>query len=149
MADMSVESRALSPLSSAAGGSPNKAERPQDQKVMDAVSQVQERTADKVEKQASSESIADTVEEMNQSSTIRNTSLQFVFDERDEPPVVKVIDTDNGEMIRQIPSELVVKLSKAIEEMADNENSRRASSMRHYRPSVFLRKTAWTNRKAA
>jgi len=100
MADMSVESRALNPLSSAASGSSNKAERPQDQKVMDAVSQVQERTADKVEKQASSESIADTVEEMNQSSTIRNTSF------------------------RQIPSELVVKLSKAIEEMADNENSR-------------------------
>ncbi|WP_224797931.1 flagellar protein FlaG [Idiomarina abyssalis] len=124
MADMSVESRALSPLSSAASGSSNKAERPQDQKVMDAVSQVQERTADKVEKQASSESIADRVEEMNQSSTIRNTSLQFVFDEKGEPPVVKVIDTDNGEMIRQIPSELVVKLSKAIEEMADNENSR-------------------------
>ena len=124
MADMSIESRALSPLSSAASGSSNKAERPQDQKVMDAVSQVQERTADKVEKQASSESIADTVEEMNQSSTIRNTSLQFVFDEKGEPPVVKVIDTDNGEMIRQIPSELVVKLSKAIDEMADNESSR-------------------------
>lgn len=124
MADMSVESRALSPLSSAASGSSNKAERPQDQKVMDAVNQVQERTADKVEKQASSESIADTVEEMNQSSAIRNTSLQFVFDEKGEPPVVKVIDTDNGEMIRQIPSELVVKLSKAIDEMADNESSR-------------------------
>ncbi|MAD62671.1 MULTISPECIES: flagellar protein FlaG [Gammaproteobacteria] len=124
MADMSIESRALSPLSSAASGSSNKAERPQDQKVMDAVNQVQERTADKVEKQASSESIADTVEEMNQSSTIRNTSLQFVFDEKGEPPVVKVIDTDNGEMIRQIPSELVVKLSKAIDEMADNESSR-------------------------
>jgi len=124
MADMSVESRALSPLSSAASASSNKAEQPQDQKVMDAISQVQERTADKVEKQASSESIADTVEEMNKSSSIRNTSLQFVFDEKDEPPVVKVIDTDNGEMIRQIPSELVVKLSKAIEEMADNENSR-------------------------
>ena len=124
MADMSIESRALSPLSSAASGSSNKAERLQDQKVMDAVNQVQERTADKVEKQASSESIADTVEEMNQSSTIRNTSLQFVFDEKGEPPVVKVIDTDNGEMIRQIPSELVVKLSKAIDEMADNESSR-------------------------
>ena len=83
MADMSVESRALSPLSSAASASSNKAEQPQDQKVMDAVSQVQERTADKVEKQASSESIADTVEEMNKSSSIRNTSLQFVFDEKD------------------------------------------------------------------
>lgn len=124
MADMSVESRAINPLSSAAGERSGKTERPQDQKVMDAVSQVQERTADKVEKQASNESIAATVEEMNQSSTIRNTSLQFVFDEKGEPPVVKVIDTENGEMIRQIPSELVVKLSKAIEEMADNETSR-------------------------
>jgi flagellar protein FlaG len=124
MADMSVESRAINPLSSAAGERSGKTERPQDQKVMDAVSQVQKRTADKVEKQASNESIAATVEEMNQSSTIRNTSLQFVFDEKGEPPVVKVIDTENGEMIRQIPSELVVKLSKAIEEMADNENSR-------------------------
>ena len=61
---------------------------------------------------------------MNQSSTIRNTSLQFVFDEKGDPPIVKVIDKDNGETIRQIPSELVVKLSKALEEMADNKDSR-------------------------
>ncbi|MCH2455541.1 MAG: flagellar protein FlaG, partial [Idiomarina sp.] len=68
--------------------------------------------------------VAEQVEQMNQSTTIRNTSLQFVFDEKGDPPIVKVIDKDNGETIRQIPSELVVKLSKALEEMADNKDSR-------------------------
>ena len=63
------------------------------------------------------------VEEMNQSDAIRNTSLQFVIEERGDPPVVKVMDRDSGEMIRQIPSELVVKLSKALEEMADNKGN--------------------------
>lgn len=124
MANMSVESRALSSLSSAASESLNKTQRPQDQKVMDTVNEVQQRTAEKVEQQASNESVVEQVEQMNQSRAIRNTSLQFVFDEKGEPPVVKVIDKDNGETIRQIPSELVVKLSKALEEMADNNDSR-------------------------
>lgn len=124
MADMSIESRALGSLRSAASESMNKAQRPEDQKVMDTVSQVQQRTAEKVEQQASDESVAEQVEQMNQSTAIRNTSLQFVFDEKGDPPIVKVIDKDNGETIRQIPSELVVKLSKALEEMADNNDSR-------------------------
>ena len=124
MADMSVESRALSSLSSTASESVSKAQRPQDQKVMDTVNEVQQRTADKVEQQASNQGVAEQGEQMNQSSTIRNTSLQFVFDEKGDPPIVKVIDKDNGETIRQIPSELVVKLSKALEEMADNKDSR-------------------------
>ncbi|KTG24286.1 hypothetical protein AWR38_09380 [Idiomarina sp. WRN-38] len=124
MADMSVESRALGSLRSTASESMNKAQRPEDQKVMDTVNQVQQRTADKLEQQASNEGVAEQVEQMNQSTVIRNTSLQFVFDEKGEPPIVKVIDKDNGETIRQIPSELVVKLSKALEEMADNKDSR-------------------------
>lgn len=124
MADMSIESRALGSLRSAASESMNKAQRPEDQKVMDTVSQVQQRTAEKVEQQASDESVAEQVEQMNQSTAIRNTSLQFVFDEKGDPPIVKVIDKDNGETIRQIPSELVVKLSKALEEMADTNDSR-------------------------
>ena len=124
MADMSIESRALGSLRSTASESMNKAQRPEDQKVMDTVNQVQQRTAEKVEQQASDESVAEQVEQMNQSTAIRNTSLQFVFDEKGEPPIVKVIDKDNGETIRQIPSELVVKLSKALEEMADNNDSR-------------------------
>ncbi|RUO77039.1 flagellar protein FlaG [Idiomarina seosinensis] len=124
MTELSVESRALSQLNSQEGRITNAEQRPQAQKVMDTVEQVQEKTEQKVEQQATNKTVTDTVEQMNQSSVIRNTSLQFVFDEKGDPPIVKVIDQDNGETIRQIPSELVVKLSKALEEMADNDSSR-------------------------
>lgn len=69
------------------------------------------------------ESVSEVIEKMNDSSAIRNTSLQFVFDERGDPPVVKVVDKDSGEMIRQIPSELAVKLAKALEDVADNKGN--------------------------
>ena len=93
-------------------------------KVIDTVQQVKQEGRIKTDVSKSDEqSVADVVEEMNQSDAIRNTSLQFVIEERGDPPVVKVMDRDSGEMIRQIPSELVVKLSKALEEMADNKGN--------------------------
>ena len=93
-------------------------------KVIDTVQQVkQEGQLRKEDSKSDEQSVADVVEEMNQSDAIRNTSLQFVIEERGDPPVVKVMDRDSGEMIRQIPSELVVKLSKALEEMADNKGN--------------------------
>ena len=93
-------------------------------KVIDTVQQVKQEGRIKTDVSKSDEqSVADVVEEMNQSDAIRNTSLQFVVEERGDPPVVKVMDRDSGEMIRQIPSELVVKLSKALDEMADNKGN--------------------------
>ena len=84
----------------------------------------QEGQEKQTEAKASEKSVAEVVEEMNQSDAIRSTSLQFVIEERGEPPVVQVVDRDSGEMIRQIPSELVVKLSKALDEMADKNSER-------------------------
>lgn len=95
------------------------------EKVIDTVQQVKQEGQEKqTESKTNTKSVADVVEEMNQSDAIRSTSLQFVIEERGEPPVVQVMDRDSGEMIRQIPSELVVKLSKALEEMADKNSER-------------------------
>ncbi|WP_278358307.1 MULTISPECIES: flagellar protein FlaG [Idiomarina] len=95
------------------------------EKVIDTVQQVKQEGQEKqTEAKASEKSVAEVVEEMNQSDAIRSTSLQFVIEERGEPPVVQVVDRDSGEMIRQIPSELVVKLSKALDEMADKNSER-------------------------
>ena len=104
-------------------------QKPENQDVLDAVSEVQDKVAERVEKAQSNQqpeelSVGEMVEQINKSPTIRNTTLQFVFDEKGDPPVVKVMDTESGEKIRQIPSELAVKLAKAIEEMADNQESR-------------------------
>lgn len=64
-----------------------------------------------------------TVKELNESSLVRSTSLQFLFDEKGEPPVVRVLDKNSGEEIRQIPSEVVQKIAKAIEDYVDNKES--------------------------
>ncbi|MCP1339944.1 flagellar protein FlaG [Idiomarina sp. M1R2S28] len=127
MADISMDTRDFSLLSTGKGSV--QTQQPKKQDVIDAVSEVQDKVAERTEKSQLSQpleepSVGDMVEEINKSPIIRNTSLQFVFDEKGEPPVVEVMDTESGEKIRQIPSELAVKLAKAIEDMADNEESR-------------------------
>lgn len=122
-----MDTRDLSLL--AVGTERAQAQSSQKQDVIDTVGKVQDRVAERTEnakdnQQAKNQELGGMVEQINQSPIIRNTSLQFVFDEKDDPPVVKVMDTESGEKIRQIPSELAVKLAKAIEEMADNQESR-------------------------
>lgn len=46
------------------------------------------------------------------------TNLQFAMDKVAEDIVVKVTDKESGELIRQIPSEDVVKLRKKLEELS-------------------------------
>ncbi|MGM0429492.1 MAG: flagellar protein FlaG [Pseudomonadota bacterium] len=108
----------------------NTTDSPKREKVIAAVEEIQEKVTERTEKANERQEenkegrVSGLVDEINQSPVIKNTSLKFVFDERGDPPVVQVIDKENGETIRQIPSELAVKLSQAIEEMADSESNR-------------------------
>ncbi|MCK7458052.1 flagellar protein FlaG [Idiomarina aminovorans] len=127
MADISMNTRDFSFFSTGKGAV--QTQQPQKQDVIDAVSKVQDKVAETIDKaqlnqQTEEPNVRDMVAQINKSPAIRNTSLQFVFDEKGDPPVVKVMDTESGEKIRQIPSELGVKLAKAIEEMADNQETR-------------------------
>lgn len=64
--------------------------------------------------------IRDTLEKINKVIPIANTRLVFEFDELGDPPIIKVIDKTNNEIIREIPSQDLVKVAKAFSEMADN-----------------------------
>lgn len=64
--------------------------------------------------------IRDTLEKINKVIPIANTRLVFEFDELGDPPIIKVIDKTNNEVIREIPSQDLVKVAKAFSEMADN-----------------------------
>ena len=66
------------------------------------------------------QSIKDTLEQINKIVPIANTKLLFEFDELGDPPIIKVIDTRTNELIREIPSQDLVKVAKAFSEMADN-----------------------------
>jgi flagellar protein FlaG len=46
-----------------------------------------------------------------------NNSLRFRLDETLKTPIISVVDQDSGEVIRQLPSEELVRISRSIETM--------------------------------
>lgn len=57
------------------------------------------------------------VEKANENLKINNSDLQFEMDTEASRMIVKVIDRDTKEVLRQFPSQEMVELSKAIEKM--------------------------------
>ncbi len=56
------------------------------------------------------------VQEANQIANSNNKEINFEFDNEGDPPVIVVSDKETGEVIRQIPSEEMVRLNDKMEE---------------------------------
>ena len=52
--------------------------------------------------------------EINQTLRMASIGVQFEFDKEADTMIVKVVDVDSGELIRQMPSEEVVRISRAL-----------------------------------
>ncbi|WP_337841122.1 flagellar protein FlaG [Rheinheimera sp.] len=65
----------------------------------------------------------DAVDMVNQKLMVKSTNLVFEFDDAKDPPIVKVVDKANGEVIREIPSKELREIAKALNSIADNLNS--------------------------
>jgi len=57
------------------------------------------------------------VRDLNQSMKANNSSLAFSIDPDTEHPVVKLMDSSTGEVIKQFPSKEAIAISKAIGEI--------------------------------
>ncbi|MCB4204794.1 flagellar protein FlaG [Deferribacterales bacterium Es71-Z0220] len=77
--------------------------------------QTQQVVAEK--RQPSEEQVKSAVEDLNKTLQNLNIKRQFVVDKEVDKVIVKVIDSDEKEVIRQIPSEEALKLSKNVREM--------------------------------
>ncbi|MGK6310974.1 flagellar protein FlaG [Variovorax sp. DT-64] len=55
------------------------------------------------------------VRELNASLQTRSVGLQFEVDEDTDKVIVKVVDRDSGELIRQIPSEEAVRIARMLD----------------------------------
>lgn len=56
------------------------------------------------------------VREVNAAFELRSIGLQFEIDRDTNKVIVKVVDRNSGEIIRQIPNEEVVRMAKAMRE---------------------------------
>lgn len=72
-----------------------------------------EKAAEPVE-EATPTQIESAVKEVNDSLASRSISLQFEIDKDTDRVIVKVVDLTNGEVIRQIPSEEVIRIAKVM-----------------------------------
>jgi len=59
------------------------------------------------------------LEKLNSYIPVTSTNLIFEFDEKGDPPIIKVLDKENDEVIREIPTEEFREVAKALEEFAD------------------------------
>lgn len=72
------------------------------------------------EQQQDKEEVERTLDTINQLIPLKNTNLVFEFDEINEPPIVKVVDKDTDEVIREIPPQNIRKIAQALNDMADS-----------------------------
>lgn len=64
--------------------------------------------------------IEDKLQVVNNQLSLKSTSLVFEFDDTSEPPIVKVIDKESGDVIREIPPKELREIAKALTDIADN-----------------------------
>ncbi|MDD5299186.1 MAG: flagellar protein FlaG [Gallionella sp.] len=70
-----------------------------------------------VERQPSSPQLKYAVDSINKFLQQSNRNIQFSVDADTQKTVVKLIDSDTGDVIRQYPSKDVLEISKSIESM--------------------------------
>ncbi len=55
------------------------------------------------------------LETLNENASVAKRALGFSYDESLKRPIVRVTDLESGEVIRQIPHEVVIRVAKSIE----------------------------------
>ena len=79
--------------------------------------QSQQQAANSQQQQASpdlAKQLQDSVKQLNNTASLYNSNLQFSVDKDTGTTVVKVVDTETKQVIRQIPSEEALRIAKAI-----------------------------------
>lgn len=76
------------------------------------------RVAQDTEQEATPVQVETAVKQVNAALEIRSIGIQFEIDKDTDKVIVKVIDRNSGEVIRQVPNEEVVRIAKVMGEMS-------------------------------
>lgn len=80
-------------------------------------------TADSSVREVKSAQLSEAVQEVESFLQVQNRNLTFSIDEETSKSVVTVKDSESGDVIRQIPSEEVLKLAERIQELQQDVGS--------------------------
>jgi len=71
--------------------------------------------------QPSSEQLKNAIDVINRVMQQSNHSLEFSVDSDTKKPIVKLVDTETGELIRQFPSEEMLAISRSIDQFQQRQ----------------------------
>lgn len=77
---------------------------------------VAEAVVQAVSQQPSPQQLNNAVAAINKAMQQSNRSLEFSVDSNTKKPIVKIVDTTTGDVIRQIPSEEILAIAQSIDE---------------------------------
>ncbi len=94
--------------------------------------------------------LTDSVDQLNQKLRDYNTNLQFEIDDKYQEMVVRIVDRETKEVVRQIPSEEALALAKFFEDMeAEQGQGPPGKSPAHGKESGRLKVEGWLLRATA
>lgn len=76
----------------------------------------------------SQESLQQALAEFEQQPAVQSRSLSFVVNQDTGHTIVSVFDRETNELIRQIPSEEIVRIAKALQDLREQNESRLGGS---------------------
>ena len=76
----------------------------------------------------SRQQLTETVNDLNRHLSGYGTNLQFEIDDQLQQMVVRIVDQETKEVVRQIPSEKALALAKFFKEMKDNQQTERSAT---------------------
>lgn len=82
----------------------------------DGAPKVAEVTTQAAPQQPSAQQLKNAVDSINQAMRQANKSVELSVDSSTKKPVVKMMDSETGELIRQYPSEEVLAIAQAIDQ---------------------------------
>jgi len=114
----SSTTQASQPVRLTGDGAPNVVATPSNVQAQPSVSLELPQTAVKpvAEQQPSAEQLKNVVDNINKVLKQTNKSLEFSVDESTDKQIVKLVDMDTGDLIRQYPTEEMLAISRSIDQ---------------------------------
>ncbi len=80
-------------------------------------------TQEVIHQQPTSEQLQKAVDSINKAMQQSNQRVEFSVDPNTKAPVIKMVDTETGKLIRQFPSEEVLSIASSIDDYLNQHQS--------------------------
>ncbi|WP_334018931.1 flagellar protein FlaG [Alteromonas sp. S015] len=84
------------------------------------------------------QTIVKQLEAVNEQLSLQSKNLVFEFDDINDPPIVKVVDSESGEIIREIPSKELRKIAQVLNDIADNINGKPGNVSNQFSSGILI-----------